>query len=95
MFFLLSYNYRRLYLNDNQITEVGRGTFTSITRIGTIDLARNQLRKIDFQMFSQMNYVEVRLISSLSFKSVFKKNYYFLDNWYSWKQYNRNTKAII
>lgn len=51
---------RRLYLNDNEITDVGRGTFGSVTRIGTIDLARNLLKKVDYQMFFQLNYVEVR-----------------------------------
>lgn len=50
---------RRLYLSDNIIADIGRGTFTSITRIGTIDLARNQIKKIDYQMFGQLNYVEI------------------------------------
>ena len=50
---------RRLFLNDNEIVDVGRGTFGSVTRIGTIDLARNKIKKIDYQMFSQLNYVEV------------------------------------
>lgn len=54
---------RRLYLNDNNITEIGRGTFGSITRIGTIDLARNQIKKIDYQMFALLNYVEVIFFS--------------------------------
>lgn len=52
-------SHRRLYLSDNLISDVGRGTFAAVTRIGTIDLARNQLKKIDFQMFAQLNYVEV------------------------------------
>jgi hypothetical protein len=34
------------------IEEVGRGAFTSLARIGTIDLARNKLTKVDFQMFA-------------------------------------------
>lgn len=50
---------RRLYLNDNMISDVGRGTFSSVTRIGTIDLARNRIKKVDYQMFFQLNYVEV------------------------------------
>lgn len=50
---------RRLYLSDNRITDVARGTFASVSRIGTIDLARNQLKKIDYQMFHQLQYVEV------------------------------------
>lgn len=50
---------RRLYLSDNMISDVGRGTFGSVTRIGTIDLARNRIKKVDFQMFFQLNYVEV------------------------------------
>lgn len=53
-----------MYLSDNLITDVGRGTFSSITRIGTIDLARNQIKKIDYQMFAQLNYVEVSEISN-------------------------------
>lgn len=51
---------RRLYLSDNQINDVGRGTFGSITRIGTIDLSRNFIKKIDFQMFNQLQFAEVR-----------------------------------
>lgn len=50
---------RRLYFSDNNITEVGRGTFGSVTRVGTVDLARNFIKKIDFQMFNQLQYVEV------------------------------------
>lgn len=50
---------RRLYLSDNEISLVDRGTFSSMTRIGTIDLARNRLKIIDYQMFSGQNYVEV------------------------------------
>lgn len=49
---------RRLFLSDNRITDVGRGTFSAATRIGTIDLARNQLKRVDYQMFSQLNYME-------------------------------------
>lgn len=51
--------FSRLYLSDNLIADVGRGTFSAITRIGTIDLARNELQKIDYQMFAQLNYIEV------------------------------------
>lgn len=51
---------RRLYLSDNQINDVGRGTFSTMTRIGTVDLARNQIKKIDFQMFYQLQYAEVQ-----------------------------------
>lgn len=50
---------RRLYLSDNEISQVERGTFSSMTRIGTIDLARNRMKIIDYQMFSGQNYVEV------------------------------------
>lgn len=50
---------RRLYFSDNNITDVGRGTFGSVTRVGTVDLARNFIKKIDFQMFNQLQYVEV------------------------------------
>lgn len=52
---------RRLYMSDNLIADVGRGTFGSVTRIGTIDLARNFIEKIDYQMFYQLNFVEVRI----------------------------------
>lgn len=51
---------RRLYLQDNQIAEVGRGAFAAVTRIGTVDLARNNITKVDFQMFQQVKYAEVR-----------------------------------
>lgn len=51
--------FSRLYLNNNMIADVGRGTFAAITRIGTIDLARNELQKIDYQMFASLNYIEV------------------------------------
>ena len=49
---------RRLYLSDNRISDIGRGTFGAVTRIGTIDLARNLLQKIDFQMFHELNLCE-------------------------------------
>lgn len=52
-------NFRRLFLSDNMINDVGRGTFSAITRVGTIDMARNQLKRVDFQMFAQLNYIEV------------------------------------
>ncbi|CAG7828903.1 unnamed protein product [Allacma fusca] len=46
---------RRLFLSDNQIADVGRGAFGSIrNRIGTIDLARNRLKVIDYQMFHEL-----------------------------------------
>lgn len=48
-------------MNDNQLSDIGRGTFGAMTRIGTIDLARNMISKIDFQMFAQLNYVEVNI----------------------------------
>lgn len=51
--------HRRLLLSDNIISDIGRGTFAAINRIGTIDLARNQLKKVDYQMFAQLNYIEV------------------------------------
>lgn len=50
---------RRLYLSDNVISDVGRGTFGGVTRIGTIDLARNFIKKIDYQMFFQLTLIEV------------------------------------
>lgn len=50
---------RRLYLSDNLITDIGRSTFGAVTRIGTIDLARNFIKKIDYQMFFQLNFIEV------------------------------------
>lgn len=53
---------RRLFLSDNNITDIGRGTFDTLGRIGTIDLARNQIKKIDFQMFNKLRYVEVGLL---------------------------------
>jgi hypothetical protein len=43
------------------ISDIGRSTFGAVTRIGTIDLARNLLKKIDYQMFYQLNYVEVSI----------------------------------
>lgn len=61
---------RRLYLSDNQIDDVGRGTFGSITRIGTIDLARNFIKKIDFQMFNQLQFAEVFIVSRKFFTLV-------------------------
>lgn len=56
---LSSCSIRRLFLNDNQISDIGRGTFGAITRIGTINLARNVIPKVDYQMFAQLNYIEV------------------------------------
>ena len=53
--------FRRLYLQDNQITEVGVGTFSAVTRIGTIDLARNKITKVHYQMFQQVKYAEVSM----------------------------------
>lgn len=50
---------RWLFLSDNLIGDVGRGTFASITRIGIIDLARNFIKKIDYQMFYQLTVIEV------------------------------------
>lgn len=68
MFLTKTHNYcRRLFLSDNMISDVGRGTFSAITRIGTIDLARNQIKKVDFQMFSQLNYVEVNVENGKEF----------------------------
>lgn len=51
-------------MSDNRISDVGRGTFGSVARIGTIDLARNALKKIEYQMFSQLNYIEVSRITN-------------------------------
>lgn len=62
---------RRLFLADNAITEVGRGTFGSLKRIGTIDLARNFLKKIDYQMFYDLNYIDVRKILTCIFSLYF------------------------
>jgi Leucine-rich repeat (LRR) protein len=50
---------RRLYLSDNAIADVSRGTFGSLTQVGTIDLARNFLKKIDYQMFFQLKFIDV------------------------------------
>lgn len=50
---------RQLLLNDNEITQVERGTFDTISRIGVIDLSGNKITKIDFQMFNELRYVEV------------------------------------
>lgn len=50
---------RRLYLSDNLIADVGRGTFGSVPKIGTIDLARNFIKKIDYQMFDDLKFIEV------------------------------------
>lgn len=52
---------RRLYLSNNRINDVGRGTFSTITRIGTVDLSKNLIKKIDYQMFYQLQYAEVRI----------------------------------
>lgn len=37
------------------------GTFASVTRIGTVDLARNQITAVHYQMFQQSKYAEVRI----------------------------------
>jgi hypothetical protein len=52
---------------DNEITDIGRGTFKSVSRIGTIDLARNKIKAIDFQMFHELQYVEVNNHSFINF----------------------------
>lgn len=60
---------RRLFLSNNLISDVGRGTFGSLQRIGTIDLARNFIKKIDYQMFFQLNFIEVRpIVNSVTHK---------------------------
>lgn len=56
---IIFYHSRRLYLQDNQISDIGRGTFSAVTRIGTVDLARNNITKVDYQMFQQVKYAEV------------------------------------
>lgn len=63
----------RLYLSDNQINDVGRGTFGPVTRIGTIDLARNFIKKIDFQMFNQLQLAEVCAVIFCSYKYLKKR----------------------
>ena len=63
----------RLYLSDNQINDVGRGTFGPVTRIGTIDLARNFIKKIDFQMFNQLQFAEVCAVIFCLYKYLKKK----------------------
>lgn len=50
---------RRLYLSNNRISDVGRATFGTMTRIGTIDLSKNLIKKVDYQMFHQLQYAEV------------------------------------
>lgn len=55
---------RRLLLNDNEISHVERGTFDTISRIGWVDLSGNKIAKIDYQMFSDLRYVEVSRPSS-------------------------------
>lgn len=73
---------RRLYLSDNEISQVERGTFSSMTRIGTIDLARNRLKIIDYQMFSGQNYVEVCIyifLITIKAYSSLKYTYYIVD----------------
>lgn len=52
----------RLYLSDNQIGDVGRGAFNSLQRIKTIDLARNQLKMVDYQMFMKLPFAEELLL---------------------------------
>lgn len=74
---------RRLYLSDNLINDVGRGTFSAVTRIGTIDLARNQLKKVDYQMFAQLNYIEVLLYEPKPRIYNFNTLYYFSDHRFS------------
>lgn len=61
---------RRLYLSDNEISQIDRGTFSSMTRIGTIDLARNRIKIIDYQMFSGQNYVEVCVYFSIFIEEI-------------------------
>ena len=34
-------------------------TFLLFCRIGTIDLSRNKLTKVDFQMFADLRYIEL------------------------------------
>lgn len=58
---------RRIYLSDNKISDVARGTFGTLTRVGTIDLARNLLTKVDYQMFYQLNYLEVSRLVLVTF----------------------------
>lgn len=64
---------RRLYLSNNRINDVGRGTFSTVTRIGTVDLSKNLIKKIDYQMFYQLQYAEVNKIKKkkLSFLTSF------------------------
>lgn len=69
---------RRLYLSDNEISQVDRGTFSSMTRIGTIDLARNQMKIIDYQMFSGQNYVEVCITIKTLHSIIYINNYHYI-----------------
>lgn len=77
--------HRRLLLSDNIISDIGRGTFAAINRIGTIDLARNQIKKLDYQMFAQLNYIEV---------CAHARHYYFCNEIYfilcSFPEFNRS-----
>lgn len=50
---------RRLYLSDNLIGDIARGTFSGVPKVGTIDLARNFIKKIDYQMFDDLKFIEV------------------------------------
>lgn len=58
---------RQLHLNDNEISHVERGTFDSISRIGTVNLAGNKLTKIEYQMFNDLRFVEVGFSDFYSF----------------------------
>ena len=63
---------RRLFLSDNHISDIGRGTFGAVSRIGTIALARNRLTKIDFQMFHELNLCEHIDVAENSITSIEK-----------------------
>ncbi|XP_039748170.1 chaoptin isoform X2 [Pararge aegeria] len=64
---------RRLYLQDNEISDVGRGTFTAVTRIGTVDLARNKITKVDYQMFQAVKYAEIINLAENKITSIDKQ----------------------
>ena len=49
---------RRLYMSNNQINRIGRGSFKGISRVGTIDLAGNQLSTVETGMFADLRFID-------------------------------------
>ncbi|CAB4054677.1 unnamed protein product [Lepeophtheirus salmonis] len=94
----LSISHGKIQSIGNKVFNDEEELFRAVSRIGTVDLARNNLTKVDYQLFSDLRFIDTISLSyylsrESNKKTLTKKHFQILLLTFRKTQFNENTYA--